>query len=172
MYKDEILEVEELLNYQSVKMEVKGKNLNAELNKVIHFALQHAEERPAKKPVDLSVLIESGIDCEFSNTPGFEIKRVGLVTIQHGMHYGCNARSKMYSFCRPRMNHIHYWPGGHCPLPEGVRVRIYLRFGEMAEREASVVAWEHLPDLPDEDIIGFEVLGLDDNHCWPWDADQ
>ena len=69
------------------------------------------------KPVDLSVLIDSGIDCVGGGGT------IGKLTAIHGHSDG----NVCYEFdgvlntdqCRPRMSHWHNWQGRECPLPEG-----------------------------------------------------
>ena len=140
--------------------------------------------KPKKKVVDMSVLIDSGIDCEFSNN-GSTWGAGKLVNIDTptpieredppkeylylkdyiGLH------NRPYRYCRPRMNHIHAWQGGECPLPEGLLVRVYFR---NANNEVGLATdfkdlWYLNAALDDNDIIAFEVLGLAEGWQWPWE---
>lgn len=160
MYKDEIEDMREECVYE----------LNFDIKKVgrlFDFALRHAQERPKLKPVDLSVLIESGVDCEFDDTPvapgDWYIGK--LKQIDNDEYHLVSGSS--FHLCRPRMNHVHVWQGGSCPLPEGLRVRAYLRDGTAINRCSTKVAWGHGAIYHSTNVIAFEVLGLADNYCWP-----
>ena len=141
--------------------------------------------KPKKKVVDLSVLVDengNGLDCEFSNN-GSTWGAGKLVNIDTptpieredppkeylylkdyiGLH------NRPYRYCRPRMNHVHAWQGGDCPLPEGVAYRAHLRDDEMFTEisGASYMRWSHINRAGD--IIAFEVLGLAEGWQWPWE---
>lgn len=141
--------------------------------------------KPKKKVVDMSVLIDSGIDCEFSNN-GSTWGAGKLVNIDTptpieredppkeylylkdyiGLH------NRPYRYCRLRMNHVHAWQGGECPLPEGVLVKVWYRRMGFAHISSSdyIDDWRHDGDY-DTNIIAFEVIGLADGYCWPWEVE-
>lgn len=125
--------------------------------------------KPKLKPVDLSVLIESGIDCEFSSHEFRDpsIGKLSGVAITHYQRYRSNGPVSGYDHCRPRMNHIHAWQGGECPVPEGLIIGIYSTFGGI-RAEQQVVVGQNSIDW--HSVVAFEVLGLADGYCWPWDA--
>jgi len=64
-----------------------------------------------QKPVDLSVLIDSGIDCEFSNYKDFAYPCYGPLEddINPEENYAPKFNAMGTPYCRPRMNHIHAW---------------------------------------------------------------
>ena len=142
------------------------------------------EKEQKKTPIDLSVLIESGIDCEFTDEDtftGYEL--IGKLT-------GIDDTNLPYSvitphrdedsvkYCRPRMSpHIHACPDGYddgCPVPEGFKVNYYMRdcaHKGQGNKEASALRWTHARNLledseesnwDDSDIIAFEVTGIAD----------
>ena len=132
--------------------------------------------KPKKKVVDMSALIKSGIDCEFSTSNGCLAFKGPLVNISHAsdgtVFYEIEVDGRGWLRCRPRMNHVHAWQGGDCPLPEGVTVQIYKRTRDVLTREptgdASSFDWHHYGTYGD--IIAFEVLGLAEGWQWPWEG--
>ena len=138
--------------------------------------LDRWRRKPKLIPVDLSVLIESGIDCEFSNeTPEFRYSIGKLSAINRVDEYLMSDNSgglKPFDKCRPRLNHIHAWQGGKCPLPKGLKIHIYYREkGNTLIHDYKVEnRWEWRLSDKDSDIIHFEILGLADGYCWPWEV--
>ena len=126
--------------------------------------------KPAKKVIDLSVLIESGIDIEFSLDG--EVWYVdGLNRILYEGYSGKEYAE--WKYCRPRMNHIHAWQGGECPLPEGFRVKFWWRSGEEGDAgDAFYLGLRWSNEKRESDIIQFEVLGLADGYVMPWEQDH
>lgn len=134
-----------------------------------------------KKVVDLSVLIGSQIDCEFrlSGNDGYwavaKLSKIHVSETPHGYSsmttYHTDYRG-LASQCRPRMNHPHAWQGGECPLPEGVLVKVWYRRMGFAHISSSdyIDDWRHDGDY-DTNIIAFEVIGLADGYCWPWEVE-
>lgn len=117
-------------------------------------------EEPTKNVIDMSVLIKSGIDCEFK-TGAYD--RIGpLVKV-------CNERGRVtydthqhsgWLECQPRMSpHIHFWQGGDCPLPKGFRVKVYHIRGNTSIGLAEHFNWSKQVYYQYA-IIGFEILGL------------
>lgn len=133
--------------------------------------------KTTKKPVDLSVLIDSGIDCVMGDT--LDDKVIGPLT-----HIDKCSVDEPYwddintawTYCRPRLNHIHAWQGGDCPLPFNTMVRIhyrdYVRANESYVKRAGDCYWEHRKEPHGLDIIAFEVVGLADGYCYPWECDE
>jgi len=131
--------------------------------------------KSTKKPVDLSVLIDSGIDCEFMNEHGTKVSIGKLVAFQDKpKQYMGDTGSMMplnAEHCRPRLNHIHAWQGGECPLPEGFMVKIYYCEGKYPEKlDEHKCRWDH--SYKGGDIIAFEVIGLADGYCYPWQTEE
>lgn len=121
--------------------------------------------KPKKKAVDLSVLIRSGVDCEFADNPEFKVPTVEFLNSTSGRikKYGSSVHS-CFQYCRPRMNHWHYWDGGECPLPEGVLVEVKDGLGGWGRcRSTSLGIWVN--------PIAFKVIGLQEGYCWPWELD-
>ena len=126
--------------------------------------------KPTEQVIDLSVLIESGIDCEFSLDNRFWYVDKLSQILREGYSGKVYAEWK---YCRPRMNHIHAWQGGDCPLPEGFKVKVWCRDMRKALSGNRVTEfnWTHDSDSR-EDIIAFEVLGLADGYVMPWEQDN
>tara|TARA_R110000782_G_scaffold218372_1_gene305726 strand:+ start:77 stop:619 length:543 start_codon:yes stop_codon:yes gene_type:complete len=124
--------------------------------------------KPAKKVIDLSVLIDSQIDCEFDN--GAVIAKLVAVKVDSvGTYYSSNhKKAQDYRECQPRMNHKHAWQGGECPLPEGFMVKPWRRdslmYGDPV-MNATDLRWSY-EGYP-SDIIQFEVIGLADGYVMP-----
>jgi hypothetical protein len=131
--------------------------------------------KPAKKVIDMSVLIDSQIDCEFSDEFSTYITIGKLLNISTDLNYPYetgNSADEVYGECIPRMNHKHAWQGGDCPLPEGFMVKVWFRSGRDDVRtiaSGNGLNWTH-NDLS-SDIIAFEVLGLADGYVMPWEGD-
>ena len=130
--------------------------------------------KPEKKPIDLSVLIQSGIDCVFWDGSIGVLSEISSAP-QYHMRVGTEKSHGYtpYSECRPRMNYWHNWQGGDCPIPEGLAVLVTYRSG----REHPIVSgsviehrWEHTGSPLD--IIAFKVVGVIDTHCMPWELDK
>jgi hypothetical protein len=136
--------------------------------------------KPTKKVIDLSVLIESGIDCEFSDCDFKQYTGVGsLSSILGGqtqpfvLSDAVGYNNAKYEQCRPRMNHIHAWQGDECPLPEGFRVKVWWRSGGEGDAGDAFhldLRWSN--EKRQSDIIAFEVLGLADGYVMPWEQDN
>ena len=129
--------------------------------------------KPTKKVIDLSVLIDSQIDCEFKDDISERITIGKLQSVydryisdEYPYKTG-TSRVDGFGQCQPRMDHKHAWQGGECPLPEGFRVKVWLRGGgDSAILIASGYwAWNYRP----QDIIAFEVLGIADGYVMPWE---
>ena len=142
--------------------------------------------KPTKKVIDLSVLIESGIDCEFkdSGDKNWHINKVAEGLYQESL-YGTKS-GDFFEQCKPRINHIHAWRGGECPLPEGFEVLVVRRDeSQSGVMNVESVNWNHVDRRPRHicegmsvsnsggaDIIAFEVLGLADGYVMPWEQDN
>ena len=132
--------------------------------------------KPTKKVIDLSVLVESGIDVELGDFQGVFFLGGHLThIIEKGSSsmYRTFDSTNAHSYARPRMNHIHAWQGGDCPLPEGFKVKVWCRDMRKALSGNRVTEfnWTHDSDSR-EDIIAFEVLGLADGYVMPWEQDD
>lgn len=138
----------------------------------------YAERKNKRKSVDLSVLIDSGIDCEFGEANCYiKAGLENIITYGDGkVAYQARDLGNRYSKCRPRMNHIHAWQGGECPLPEGFIVDVWYRDiddetdSDTGRGLATQMQWAH--EHYGNDIIAFEVIGLADGYCYPWECDE
>ena len=88
------------------------------------------------KIVDMSCLVGSDVDCEFTNLVDFDIQpyhtAVGCLTgfdNSTNKNYAIHNDVNTYRQCRVRQDHWHSWQGGgECPLPEGLLIQ--LKFGK------------------------------------------
>ena len=131
--------------------------------------------KPTQKVIDLSVLIESGIDCEFWDFSRTHLALIGplsrITSFKNYSYETGNSSNRAHEKCRPRMNHIHAWQGGECPLPEGFRVKVFLRDGCVnSNKVTNFSQWSHTKS--GNDIIAFEVLGLADGYVMPYDKES
>ena len=132
----------------------------------------HAEwNKPTKKVIDLSVLIDSQIDCEFKPNGGQWYVGKLKEILASGLYE--DRLSNIWEQCQPRMNHKHAWDGGECPLPEGFMVKVWFRSGEEGDADDAFyldLRWSN--EKWQSDIIQFEVLGLADEYVRPWEQDN
>ena len=126
--------------------------------------------KTAKKVIDLSVLIDSQIDCEFKDkgAKNWHVSKACKGLYQESL-YGTEP-GDFFEQCKPRMNHIHAWQGGECPLPEGFEVKVWLR-GDTFPKICVRLDWV-LQKNSSKDIIAFEVLGVADGYVMPWEQDN
>jgi len=131
------------------------------------------EVQPDGIPIDLSVLIDSQIDCEFSNDIAFYRPTISQLKVINNYNNYCyhDAIGGKHLYCRPRMNHPHACLDGFdvCPLPDGLKVVVYYRNGHNDDWSYNVCEWKHDCHHNGGDVIAFEVLGLADGYCLPWE---
>lgn len=177
MFKDEIKEIKN--KYRTF---FPGREL-AEVIRVFDFAISCAEERPQQKVVDLSVLTASGIDCEFWSDPGDDknpqergpLKRIA--SYPDGAVGFIDANNFKWPYCRPRHDHLHAWPGGECPLPEGLLIKVatlstvleggFRLLGPNPSTHFRRECWTHRGTV-ESPIIAFEVVGLEEGWIYEW----
>lgn len=105
------------------------------------------EDKP--KPVDLSALIDSGIDCEFWEADCYTT--IGNLTNIKGKN-AYRSDLHWYEHCVPRMN---YWFSGmNFDYPVGLRYNLF-----EAGLDVEVT----------ESLDAFRITGLRDGYCWPWE---
>ena len=124
--------------------------------------------KPTQKVIDLSVLIESGIDCEFKDkgAKNWHVGKACKGLYQESL-YGTES-GDFFEQCQPRMNHKHAWLGGECPLPEGFEVKVWFRSGgHTVVTTRSGNYWGI-----NGDTMCFEVLGVADGYVMPWEQDN
>jgi len=128
--------------------------------------------KPAKKIIDMDHFIESGIDMEFWDDASDSYTNISILdSINVGLNYAFVSKISRYKHCRPRMNHIHAWQGGECPLPEGFKVRLMFRDGAaVVTHTYSDLKWvsSEFKVFTSADIIGYEILGLADGWAYPY----
>lgn len=136
--------------------------------------LKFKEIKPAKKVIDLSCIVGSGIDCEFRHD-GESWAFGQLIRIERDRKFRngyLNKYGAIWGKCRIRQSpHVHFWGGGDkCPLPEGLEFKIYFRDGgnRTVENEL-LLRWRHTGAV--EDIIGFEILGTAPGWRYEWDEE-
>jgi hypothetical protein len=130
--------------------------------------------KPAKKVIDLSCIVGSGIDCEFFDESE-PAPAVTLAEIRCGTDRPYIARLGkvgLVSFkrCRIRQSpHVHYAvETTSCPIPEGLRIRlIWLEDGYVT---STTTTTDYL-GFDWRDAIAFEVLGVADNARYEWEEE-
>lgn len=132
-----------------------------------------------KRVVDLSVLVDSGIDCEFPplGYPDSWYLRGALANIDDGL-YQSALDGSICTRCRPRHNHWMAWiPHDHseCPVPKGFKGDVMVRNGDVMTREgedlASWLLWNKQHNM-EKEIIAYRITGLADGWCYPWEVES
>ena len=133
--------------------------------------------KTAKKVIDLSVLIESGIDCEFSDSyeTGLFISKLSRQNGPSEEYRYYDGEGTSWNECQPRMNHKHAWQDGECPLPAGFIVRLTkwsvhlpnIRWIEITSEE-----WINSSSHQHTTVQAFEVLKLANGYVMPWEQDH
>ena len=129
--------------------------------------------KTAKKVIDLSMLIDSQIDCEFkdSGDKNWHINKVAE-GIYQDILYGTKS-GDYFEQCKPRMNHKHAWQGGECPLPEGFIVRLTkwsVHVPHISHIELTTKQWISSKANEHTTVQAFEVLGVADGYVMPWEV--
>jgi len=123
---------------------------------------------PEKKIINISMMIDSDIDMEFSNHMGQDWFVYKLTDINKNGYYSIT-NDKYGHSCRIRQNHWHSWNGGgNHPLPEGLTGKIRLR-DRCVLPLSCATKWEY--DACDEslDIIAFWIDGTVNNYKYEWE---
>ena len=126
--------------------------------------------KPAKKVIDLSVLVKSGIDCEFRDDIGERTtigKLLGITNADLDLYpYTTgNSADKHYGQCQPRMKHIHAWLHNKCPI-EGFVVRAW----DVKENFLTVHTSSNNIDW--SLIMHIEFLEVEHGYVMPWEQDN
>lgn len=148
----------------------------------LHSDLDEWSIVSAKKPIDLSVLIDSGIDCEFSgektSTRIDKLEGFRSVAGSYNLKYVPRATGNTYDRCIPRMNHWHSWDGiGKWPLPAGLEIEIsWIKTSGIINVRCTRKCFSNDKDLTGwrtgDTIIAFKITGLEENYCWPWELSE
>ena len=126
--------------------------------------------KPTKTPVDLSVLIDSGIDCCFWNFDE-ERKTIDRLTGIYTRKLKYSDGWTLWKFCRPKVGYWYSWRGGKYPLPKGFVVDVLRRDGSQ-DRLTHIEPAEWVHEEWMCDIIAFKVDGLADGYCYPWEIEE
>lgn len=126
---------------------------------------------PKLKPIDLKVLMENRVECQFYDADGYStvIGQIASIKQECEIEYGSGPlkftevecdNGMTYPKCKPRMGHIYSAVGfDEYPLPNGFTVKFYYRHGEPSFLTSSK-DWS--------EVIAFEIIGLASGYCWPW----
>lgn len=110
---------------------------------------------PELKPVDMSVLMGSGIDCVFSNFNNFRAQRIGSLTGISSDFYYCGVREKGYEYCKPRMN---YWfSAENFEDVDGLMKSLAAAGFSVSKKLYGGLKTQ-----------SFMIKDLQDGFCWPW----
>ena len=123
--------------------------------------------KPTKKVIDLSVLIESGIDCEFSAMGGacFNRKLIYIAPFKRSVGRYQDDHNCFHERCKPRMNHKHAWLHNNCPI-EGFVVRAWFDKEDFTTVDTSfnIINWSK--------IMYVEFLEVEHGYVMPWEQDN
>lgn len=129
------------------------------------------EIKPEPKLIDMSVCIESGIDCEFvGNDANKDEESFGKLqeytTVGNTPEYK-RINGGYYYACRPRMNgHIHASPDGwnKCPIPEGFVVKYWFIRSDMLK--SSTTSTPECPEIQTDwsNVNMFEVVAVHEDY--------
>jgi hypothetical protein len=143
---------------------VKAKTVQVEPT-LSHWYAQR--NKPTKKVIDLSVLIDSQIDCEFKDDFSSHITIGTLLRITDCFSYPYetdNSKDEVHEECRPRMNHKHAWQGGECPI-EGFVVRAWV------DKEDFLTVHTSSNSINWIKIMYVEFLEVEDDYVMPWESE-
>jgi len=123
--------------------------------------------KPKPKKIDMSVCIESGIDCEFSEYHDFRrdtnssVGKLSLIDMDSKYPFEFDNGDNCKEHCRPRFNHIHASPTGfvEMPLPEGFEIKAWYR-----DDEIDVLTTTMYNDMSWGTVIMFQVTGIQENY--------
>ena len=122
---------------------------------------------PAKKVIDLSVLIETGIDVELGDFQGVFFLGGHLThIIEKGSSsmYNASDSTNAHSYARPRMNHKHAWLHNNCPI-EGFVVRAWV------DKEDFLTVHTSSNSIDWSKIMYVEFLEVEHGYVMPWEQD-
>ena len=123
------------------------------------------KKEAAPTPIDLSCLEGSDVDCEFWGD-SLDDTEIGLLYHIHDddsiyeYELKVDARVARYRHCRPRHNKRMAHDGSECPLPDGLRVRIFQRNLPREGKEVCITGvpahlWRWSWNYSDHDIIAY-----------------
>ena len=124
--------------------------------------------KTAKKVIDLSVLIDSQIDCEFKYGGSLTPKAwfIDKLTEIHNEANTYKPSLQGYTtYCRPRMNHKHAWLHGECPIA-GFVVRAWV------DKEDFLTVHTSSNSIDWSKIMYVEFLEVEHGYVMPWEQDK
>jgi hypothetical protein len=134
------------------------------------YAVKFKAIKPAKKVIDLSCVVGSGIDCEFSdNDQDYSIGCLTNINNKNKYKFSFGNGDINFKYCRIRQSpHVHFWQGAEkCPLPDGLKVRLV--FHEHGFYERFIITGQD--EFKWQYVIGFEVLGVADGYRYEWEEE-
>jgi hypothetical protein len=121
--------------------------------------------KPAKKVINLSVLIDSGVLCVFFD-PSTPSSATGKLKEIRDSSYASNnrdssGRPELSRACKPLMNHKHAWDGGDCPI-KGFVVRAWVDKDDFltVHTSSNSINWSK--------IMYVEFLEVEDGYVMPY----
>jgi len=108
-------------------------------------------------PVDMSVLVGSGIDCEFWGLKGANYNGQ-LVCITDAPEYKYRSLGDFWDRCKPRMN---YWFSA-----------MNFRDADKLVKELRAAGFAVEQTYTTGPTIEFRITGLADDRCWPWEQGE
>jgi len=131
------------------------------------FGKEIAEKlEPEIKPVDMSVLVNSGIDCLFSMRVGFDNSPVMCHLKCISPNGFTSEDDLLWNYCKPRMN---YWFS-----TENFK-NVKGLMGKLEEAGFELEVMYKTIYIMGSDYItaitAFTIKGLQDGYCWPWEVE-
>jgi len=126
------------------------------------------EPKPVKEVIDLTMMIGSNIDMEFSQSE-LSNQYVGLLKeiTNNDIFYVMPTRDA-YKRCRIRQDHWHSWPGGENPLPKGLEVILEYQDKSTTKtsRHTDSINW-HRDSV--NCIRAFKVIRVAEGYRYEWE---
>jgi len=130
---------------------------------------------PQPKIIDMSYMINNGVDCEFSVNGGEswtvgKLKDIVSTESENYPYVFISYGANRWKQCRPRMNEWLAHTGDKCPVPEGFVGKIRLANGaECAIQDLTEAFWGHTRATA-RDIVQFMITGTAEGYCYRWEV--
>lgn len=122
---------------------------------------------PQTKIIDMSYMINNGVDCEFSDdSKQWFIGKLFDIRTDNGEYaYRKDHPNAGYRHCRPRHNEWLTHTGDKCPVPEGFTGKIRLANRTECEvHDLTEAFWKH--PVATVSIISFMITGTAEGYCY------
>lgn len=121
------------------------------------FCQQEYRVKPQPKKIDMSVCIESGVDCEFFNCSKINAKIDYLKHLEE---------LEDWEEIRVRQDHWIYNEWDKCPIPEGLEIIIKLQNGDTDTTTQYMSAYYWDKTILGIQTIAFKVIGAAEGYTY------